>query len=287
MSADASQHPASGIEQFRIVSCASGIDYCVSKSGPYLLDLVNTADVVCLLLGDIVSDTRYDDARPSAHIFRGETSAFHPKGSRMRIDAREVRQRFIAFRYSDDFQQNVSEHDSQLLRRNGSIDNIGAQAIAHLARYARQKLSGAQLLDPWEAQSLATLAYIETTRQLERPDKARKIAMSNAEFARMEAFILSNIAESLTVAEIAQAVGLPVRLIADSVKNRTGYSLYHMVVEKRVELASQMLRESDTPISEIAFACGFSSQQHMTGIFSERRGITPLRMRKSDQGNLE
>ncbi|WP_373686898.1 helix-turn-helix domain-containing protein [Paraburkholderia youngii] len=86
---------------------------------------------------------------------------------------------------------------------------------------------------------------------------------------------------SLSCADIAAVLDLPVRVVFDGVKARTGYSLYRFVLEKRISAAAQMLRATDAPLCEVAAVCGFSSQQHMTALFSERIGTTPLRFRKN------
>lgn len=269
-----------GFEQFSVADGAPGLEYCLSGADPYLLDSDNPSDVFCVLLGDIASETRYDNGELTAHTFKAETLAFHPKGSRMWINALEVRQRFIAFRCSDAFMDQVCEQSVQALRRNGNVDNIAASAIQHLVRYARQRVGGLDHLDPWEAQCLGTLACVEAVRALEHRAKPRKSALSDVQFTRMEEFIAANIAENLTCAQIATALSLPVRVVVDGVKGRTGYSLYRFVVDKRIEAARALLRDTDLQISEIAFACGFSSQQHMTGVFSDRLGVTPMRLRK-------
>jgi len=40
-----------------------------------------------------------------------------------------------------------------------------------------------------------------------------------------------------------------------------------------------MLQRSNASIAEIACACGFSSQQHLTATMSRRLGRTPRRLR--------
>jgi AraC family transcriptional regulator len=61
-------------------------------------------------------------------------------------------------------------------------------------------------------------------------------------------------------------------VIYDSVKARTGRSPYNLVIEKRIERACAMLRDTDASIAEVACACGFSSQQHMY-----RNAVAPTR----------
>jgi AraC family transcriptional regulator len=40
-----------------------------------------------------------------------------------------------------------------------------------------------------------------------------------------------------------------------------------------------MLRDTNASIAEVACACGFSSQQHLTATLSRRLGRTPRRLR--------
>ena len=74
-------------------------------------------------------------------------------------------------------------------------------------------------------------------------------------------------------------MNLPLRAVYDGVKLRTGRSPYDLIIEKRIERARSMLQRSNASIAEIACACGFSSQQHLTATLSRRLGRTPRRLR--------
>jgi len=272
---------AARIDRFSTIAGVPGLEYCISGPRPYSLALSNSSDMICLLLGTIVSDTRYDDGPAARFTFRAETAAYHPRGESMRIDAHDVRHGFIAFRYADAFVTRIAERSAEPLRRAGSRSNLGADSIRHLVRYARQKAHGERAkVDPWEMQCVATLAWIETTRHLERTARERKSALTDAGFATLEAYVADNIDQSLSCADIAAELDLPVRAVFDGVKARTGHSLYRYVLEKRIDAAARMLRSGSAPLVEVAAACGFSSQQHMTALFSGRLGTTPLRYRK-------
>lgn len=283
MSGTAQQSATRRIERFSVVAGAPGLEYCISGAQPYTLELHNPSDMICLLLGTIVSQTRYDDGPMLPLTFRAETAAFHPRGGSMHIDAQRVGHGFIAFRYSDAFPRRISDRYADAPRRAGNRSNLGADAIRHLVRYARLKMPLERSLpvDPWEIQCLATLAWIETTRYLENTADKRQPGISDTEFANLEDYVADNIEHGLSCADIAAVLDLPVRVVFDGVKARTGYSLYRFVLEKRITAAAQMLRTTDAPLCEVAAACGFSSQQHMTALFSERIGTTPLRFRKN------
>jgi AraC family transcriptional regulator len=280
MSQNANQAGRRGMEQFGMVASAPGLDYCVSGAQPYSLDFAHTSDVICLVLGEIVSQTQYDDGPANPLTFHAETAAFHPRNSRMRIEAKTVRHGFIAFSYSDEFQRGISDKNVAAPICAGSRENIGGDGIKHLVRYARGRALSTGGVNHWEMHCLATLTYLEATRHLNGTGGQRKLKMSDAEFERLNEYLSENLERSVTCADIAGALGLPVRVVFDGVKARTGYSLYRLVLERRIDLAQQLLRDTDLSICDVAVSCGFSSQQHMTALFSERLGVTPLRVRK-------
>lgn len=269
-----------GMEQFGVPPSATpGLAYWRSSAKPYALDYTATSDTICLVFGRIVTETQYGDepARPLA--FRAETASFHPRGCRLRVEATNVSGGFVAFSYADTLERGMSRDAIAPLQRAGNRENIGTEGIRHLIRYARERLMDVTQPDPWEMQCLSTLIYVETARALSRPAPHRPAKLTDAAFERLEAYVRDHIDATITCADLAHELGLPLRSVFDAVKARTGQSLYRFVVERRLDAAMHLLRESDMPLSEVAAACGFASQQHMTTLFSQRRGTTPRRAR--------
>jgi AraC family transcriptional regulator len=197
----------------------------------------------------------------------------------VRVRAAEVRHGFIAFSYTDDFQSLLDDRSIETLRRAGSSNNIRNDAIKFLAHYVKDRLRRSGVLHPLELQFLALGTYVETMRQLDTAAPARRDVLSDGQFAKLCEYIEENLEDKLTCADLSRAVNLPLRAIYDSVKARTGRSPYSMIIERRVERASRMLHQSDVSIAEIACACGFSSQQHLTATLSRKLGRTPRRLR--------
>jgi AraC family transcriptional regulator len=51
-----------GLDQFHVRGDTDGVGYCIAEAKPYALEFSNTADVICLLLGDISSSsTKFED----------------------------------------------------------------------------------------------------------------------------------------------------------------------------------------------------------------------------------
>jgi AraC family transcriptional regulator len=271
-----------GMEQFGVPpSSTPGLAYWRSSTKPYTLDYTTTSDTICLVFGHIATQTRYDDepARPLA--FRPETAAFHPRGCRLRVDAKAVSEGFVAFSYANASESGPGRNAIAPLQHAGNRENIGVEGIRHLIRYARARLMGATQPDPWEMQCLSTLVHVEIEQALSRPVPRRTPRLTDAGFDRLEAYIRDHIDSTITCADLARELDLPLRSVFDAVKARTGQSLYRLVVERRLDAAMHLLRESDMPLCEVAAACGFASQQHMTTLFSQRRGMTPRRARSA------
>jgi len=268
-----------GLEQFHIRGDTDGVGYCIAEGKPYALEFSNDADVICLLLGDINSSTKFEDDPERPLVFLSESTAFHPRVGNVRVQAHDVRHGFIAFSYARDFQGYLDDRGIGGLRRAGSRNNLRNDAIKFLARYVRERLRRSEPLQQLEIQFLALSTYVETMHQLGTVPAARRDTLSDQEFARLCSYIEQNLESKLTCADISRVINLPLRAVYDGVKVRTGRSPYNLIIEKRVQRARDMLRNSKVSIAEIACACGFSSQQHLTATLSRRLGRTPGRLR--------
>jgi AraC family transcriptional regulator len=270
-----------GLEQFLTRGSHGGVEYCIAGSKPYALEFANGSDVICLLLGDIVSRTRFEDDREKPLVFQGETAAFHPRQGNVRVAASSVRNGFVAFSYSDEFQASVSDRSLREARKSGSANNIRRPSIRHLARYARERLRLRGALSPLEIQYLGGMVYIETADGLSDVRPVGRAGLSDAAFRQLTEFIDEEMENDISCEGLARALDLPLRVLFDGIKARTGLSAYQFVLHRRIARAEELLTHTDLAISEIALACGFASQQHLTATLSRKLGSTPRRLRFS------
>lgn len=80
---------------------------------------------------------------------------------------------------------------------------------------------------------------------------------------------------------IADQFELSSRQIRRIIKKELGVAPIQLILTRRLLLAKQLLTETRLPITEIAFASGFSSLRRFNDAFSTRYGMPPTRLRKS------
>lgn len=64
-------------------------------------------------------------------------------------------------------------------------------------------------------------------------------------------------------------------------KQAIGTSPYHYLLQQRIERAKQLLKQTDQPIMEIAFQCGFNNHSHLSQQFRRLTGMTPKAFRSN------
>jgi AraC family transcriptional regulator len=54
-----------------------------------------------------------------------------------------------------------------------------------------------------------------------------------------------------------------------------GMPAHKWLLSRRIELAKEKLRDGRSSLSDVALACGFSDQSHLTRVFKRLVGISP------------
>lgn len=79
---------------------------------------------------------------------------------------------------------------------------------------------------------------------------------------------------------IAQACGLSRSYFIKAFKTNTGLTPHQWRQRRRIERAKGLLSETKLNVAEVALACGFSDQSHLTRVFTRLVGDSPARWRK-------
>ena len=92
---------------------------------------------------------------------------------------------------------------------------------------------------------------------------------------RVRDYVTEHLGETIRVADLAALSDLSVGRFALCFRTSTGVSPHRFVLNRRVEAAMGLLRDSPMPMVEVAIACGFSSQQHMATMMRRLARVVP------------
>ena len=112
-------------------------------------------------------------------------------------------------------------------------------------------------------------------KPVERPNE---IVVAAVEYLR------AHLDEPLSVAALTKHLGFSRARVFELFNAETGLAPHHYLVRLRLEKAAELLRNTRQSITEIAFATGFASGQHLSRVFHTYYGETPSECREALNG---
>lgn len=89
----------------------------------------------------------------------------------------------------------------------------------------------------------------------------------------------AHLGSPISIADVAQQLSLSPSYFARAFRTATGHPPHQWLLQRRVELALQLLTQPGLPLGEIAAICGFADQAHFSRVFAVRIGMPPSRWR--------
>ncbi len=174
-----------------------------------------------------------------------------------------------------------AEDARSLLAEPQPLFNLNVPGVRLLADQLVDELDSAGTHNTDAADSLARLLLVQVSRHLRRAQSTSR-ALSAATIAGLRDYVMAHLSERILVTDMATQAGLSLDRFAMSYKAQTGQSPHQFVLALRLEHARALLRESRLSLAEVAHACGFASQQHLTNAMRRHLGTTPRRYRESE-----
>jgi AraC family transcriptional regulator len=130
------------------------------------------------------------------------------------------------------------------------------------------------------------LAHALATRYLmldcsASPANPRVSALPPRLLKRVREKIEANLDTDLSLESLAEESGYSRAHFLRMFRAATGVTPHQYVLELRVHRAKQCLSQKGSSLIDVALACGFSSQSHMTSVFRQHVGVTPAEFRRS------
>lgn len=97
---------------------------------------------------------------------------------------------------------------------------------------------------------------------------------------RVQEYIEENLDKSVTVRDLSAVLYRTQAHFSRAFKRTFGLSPHAYILRRRIERASHLMLENNTPLSEIALRCGFTDQAHFSKRFRLHTGATPTAWRR-------
>jgi len=153
---------------------------------------------------------------------------------------------------------------------NNRIDPLAIR----LASRMRSAMLRASVDDEWETWALE-LAERAQGQSIPPPQGA----LTDRRMRLLDEFIDAGLDGPLGVQAMAKLLDLSEGYFNRAFKQTTGKSPHSYLIDRRLARARALMHDARAGLSEIALACGFNSQAHMTRAFTQRLGVSPAQLR--------
>lgn len=175
------------------------------------------------------------------------------------------------------FERDVSDVDIQ------DVLKVNDPAIYRTAMLTAAEAAGGEVGNQLMIDSLSCQLSVYLLRRYARirfRDTGAGDSLSFQQTRMVRNYIQEHLHENISLPDLAGTLSLSRFHFSRRFRNATGTTPHRFVLERRVEHAQELLRKTGAPLSEVAGACGFSDQSHMTRVFRRSLRITPAQYRR-------
>lgn len=175
----------------------------------------------------------------------------------IRIERRKFARREMAPRiaYRDGFLHALIERAASLTARDDDVSNLLFASIVETARL-----------------HIGAVYFGDANRE--------HLRFTDGEAQTLRGLIERNIEGRHTAASLADAVGLGEGDFLSAFGATFGVSPHQFLIERRIERARRLLRETRLSLTEIAMRTGFATPSHFSTTFRARTGVSPRDYRR-------
>lgn len=192
--------------------------------------------------------------------------------------------RFLTMELEPEYLLRVAE-----LQHLGSIEFVETweyddKLTWHLAEAIFQECESQARQGLLYSETAVTLLALHVARNLSncahRKNALRRGGLSPTILRRTCEYMVSRLADDVSLSEIASAVGLSPGHFAFAFKQSMGIAPHAWLRRQRVDAGKQLLRNRDLSVSAIAASVGFANQSAFGVAFRKETGLTPTAWRR-------
>lgn len=116
----------------------------------------------------------------------------------------------------------------------------------------------------------------EWMKQIIREGEVQEGPASREEIVKqVKSYITANLQEELRIEFLAKKFFLSADYLSRLFKKEEGIGIGDFILEERMFLARELLKEGRLSIARVAYECGYDNYSYFTKIFKKKYGMTP------------
>jgi AraC-like DNA-binding protein len=164
---------------------------------------------------------------------------------------------------------------------NASLQADLAAIVIHLLECAKRHLDN----DPKQAVASITRASSLLQFEVDRMNAGADGGPSQGALAawqanRVRAYIDNHLETSIQIRDLAAVARRSNAYFCRAFKRTFGETPHAFIVGRRLLRATELMLTSDASLAQVALACGFSDQAHLSKVFRQRHGQSPAMWRR-------
>jgi AraC family transcriptional regulator len=199
-----------------------------------------------------------------------------PAGAAVRWRKESPSRHLNIYFHADAF--NGDDDEAPRLHEEQHLFNATIPGMRQLVDQLVDELCSPGQLNVEAADSLARLLLVRLSRHQRQTARVCN-PLTPAVLARLRDYVAEHLGERILVTDLAMQAGLSPSRFAHAFSEQVRQSPHQFVLAMRLERATELLRHSPLNPADVAHACGFASQQHLTNAMRRALGITPGRYR--------
>lgn len=150
------------------------------------------------------------------------------------------------------------------------------QLMLMIERYASEKSDNFQ-----ELCNYLMLSVVKIVQQMIRNNTTKELAKENHICSRIETYINTHYTENLSLEQLSKQFFISPYHLSHIFKEKTGYTIKHYILRRRIGEAQTLLSDSQKSIQAIAHECGFDDSLYFSRIFTKYIGLSPSEYRNT------
>jgi AraC family transcriptional regulator len=126
----------------------------------------------------------------------------------------------------------------------------------------------------------SSLLQVEADRHGGPGTKLKSGGLAPWQMQRVRMFVEERLSQSIHIEDLSTLIGLSKTHFSRAFKQSFGDTPHVYILRRRVELARHLMLTTDTPLAELAVACGLSDQAHLSRLFRHYTGESPAAWRR-------